>query len=325
VTERRAPYLVLLLIGSLLLSVGDVAAHGALGGHHPTSSPALGLTLQGTTSVFLGEGASFWANATGGSAPYLFHWALNGSEVFANISAAGADERLTFRPLGDAIYVIAVNVTDGGGNRTALELSLQVTGPSPVSVVLGVLSTNSNGSITFHATVAGGTPPYEYRWSAPGASAGWRTTGNFTTSALASGTYHISVLVRDSNGYLGGSALTVGRNVANPFTIPADYLLLVVGLLVGFLIALAALRYRRRREPVVAPTEGSWTPPLPREPDPYSEGTEDFVREEHAPATEPLPEPPAPVQPEEVPADTTEPESNFPPGEGPPPLPRVRR
>ena len=233
---------VVLLTGSGLVAGGRPAANLASGGSLLTA------TLSGPEEISLGQTASFVANASGGGPPYQFQWAVNGTEVQQNITSAPDSEEFTLRPTGDGIFVIDVIVADSGGNHTSQQLSLYVYGASPVSVVITLLGAGTDASVTLHASVVGGTAPYLYRWSGPGASANWTSMTNFTTIPLQPGTYRISVVVRDANAFQGGAEITVRSASASAGSPVPWWTWLLVGALAGLAVALAAtLAVRRRR------------------------------------------------------------------------------
>jgi SprB repeat len=234
-----------LLVCALALALPTVAGAArivALGG----SDPVLRVNVTGPSSLNMGQVAEFEANASGGVAPYFWAWEVNGTPVTGNISSFGENSNFSYRPLGDAIYVVTVVVNDSSRNQTSADVELYVAGTSPVTVALTVTGPDANGTILVHATAHGGTGPYLYHWDGPGPETGWTRSANFSTFPLGSGTYTVSVEVRDSLGYVGASATTIRTQVtpASSPTIPW-YDFVALGVAAGVIGMLAYAWYRR--------------------------------------------------------------------------------
>lgn len=236
-----------LLLALLLVAVSAAATASRAS---PVSGPATGtlsLSITGPTSLFLGEVAVYYANASGGTAPYGFTWALNDTPVAANITGSPTSSRFTLRPLADGIYLVGVNVTDHGGNRTAQVRNLFVTGPSPVSATLQVVPNDNNGSATIRATAYGGAPPYQYLWTGPGAPEGWSSTADLSTPHLAAGSYLFTVVVRDANGYEGTGSVTIVSNGGTSGSNSGWWTWVALGVVVGVGAVLGTTLLLRRR------------------------------------------------------------------------------
>jgi hypothetical protein len=236
------------IVAFACLAAFTLAVPGAAQEPAPATAGRLALNFTGPTAILLGAAAVYWANASGGQPPYQFTWTVNGSVVRSNITSNGSSEYFSLRPVADAIYFVAVNVTDHGANSSASEMYLRVTGPSPLSIVLRVLATSENGAVTLHAAVAGGRTPYGYRWTGPGATSGWSASANYTTSPLGNGAYPVSVAVRDADGYGGSASVTIQSHVVASAGPPPWYVWLAGGIaggLGGTLLALYIVRRRR--------------------------------------------------------------------------------
>lgn len=88
----------------------------------------------------------------------------------------------------------------GGGGSGSLSVSLSA---SPSSVIVG-------SAVTLSSTVSGGTAPYVYAWSNPGAGAGCGT-GDVATLSCAprsAGTYKVTVTATDAAGRTGSASAT---------------------------------------------------------------------------------------------------------------------
>jgi hypothetical protein len=202
----------------------------------------------GPSSLGLGQVAEFQANASGGLPPYVWGWQINGTLVHGNTSTSGDVSNFSYRPLGDAIYVVTAVVNDSASNQSSADIELYVSGTSPVSVTIAATGEEANGTILVHAVARGGTAPYQYRWTGPGPDTGWTQSANYSTFPLGSGSYSVSVEVRDSLGYVGSTTITI-RSQVTPVSNPGipwyDYV--GVGVAAGVVGMLAYAWYRRSR------------------------------------------------------------------------------
>lgn len=256
------PALGLLLAAVVLVSGFALAAPRPVG---PAGS--LTLTLTGPTTVPLGEAVEYRAQVTGGNGPYEFNWSVNGTRVAANLSVGlVANASYSFRPLGDGIYLLSVLVTDSGGNQSAQSAIVTVSGPGPIQARLVLLRAGSNGSLLLHAQASGGTPPYRYRFTGPGAPGGVVSDANWTTAALPAGVYNFSVVVQDAFGYSTVARLTVHRSIASSASSFPWYLWVGAGAAIAFVAMFATLFVLRRRgRPPGSPRDG---PPAETHPGP---------------------------------------------------------
>lgn len=191
---------------------------------------------------------TYWGNVSGGAPPYSFDWELNGTPIRSNLTNTSAGERWDFRPMGNGLFVLGLNVTDSAHNRTARQTYIDVTGASPLSVSLHTTPNSSaQGGVTIEATPSGGSSPYQFLWTGPGAPPSWTSSGSYTTPPLPSGSYHVVVQLRDAHGYTVSGSLELRVAVTSPGPSVAGYLWLGVGLLGGLALALAVLAIRRRQ------------------------------------------------------------------------------
>ena len=186
--------------------MGGVNANLPAGTYSVTVTDANGCTVTGSTTVgnppqlninvsvnnppcASGGTGSATATASGGTAPYIFHWS-NGA---TGPSVSG---------LAPGTYT--VTVTDFlGCQGTATVMVIEDDG-----VELNVLSTPSSGcgaaDGTASVSITGGTPPFNISWS-NGSTAS-------DVSGLAPGTY--TVMVTDANGCGASASVTVGGSSA---------------------------------------------------------------------------------------------------------------
>lgn len=156
--------------------------------------PPLNAVISSSTNVlcFGGNTGSATVDASGGVAPYTYHWSNNQSSQTAINLTAGT-------------YSVTVTGSSGSGTATA---SVTITQPPALT-----LSTNVSGqltclqtSVTATATAGGGTPGYDISW------------GNGQTGSEASftdpGTY--GVTLTDANGCSKTGTVNVTQNITPP-------------------------------------------------------------------------------------------------------------
>jgi hypothetical protein len=239
---------VAVLVFALLFALPAISPVRSTGGPIRSAASDFGVTLHGPSTLLLGQNATYWANLTGGTLPYTVHWGLNGSEVVTNLSSNATSGRFDFRPMGDGLYVITVNATDHGGNRSADIRDVSVGGGSPFTVALQAAENSSAGhGVTLIATVSGGIGPLRFRWTAPGVSTNWTNSSEATTRPLPSGDYHVLVEVRDVHGYSVTGGLTVRVNVDQASTGTDWPVWAGIGIVVGLAGVLGATYILRRR------------------------------------------------------------------------------
>jgi hypothetical protein len=248
-----------LLIAASLVALALLPGAGAA----PVGLP-LTLALSGPGTVSLGAPAQYAAFASGGAPPYLFAWTWNGTPVHANTSAPGNTSTLTLLPRGNAIYTLVVIVTDHAGNSTSQRATVTVTGPGPVTVALRLTGEDNSGAVHLDALAGGGTAPYTYRWTGPGAPARWVSSANLTSAPLGSGTFNFSVIARDANGFSAGASLEVRASVHSAAGGIPGYDYLALGLAVALVATLVGgyvLRGRRRPPALSAAQAAGEAPP----------------------------------------------------------------
>jgi hypothetical protein len=162
---------------------------------------ALNVVLDNATNItcFGAANGTIDITASGGTSPYTYAW--NGGST--------ASDRTSLTP---GTYV--VTVTDANGCQTTLSQSIT----QPLALTLSAVKTdpscpatasaplNADGAITL--TVAGGTTPYTYAWTA--SAGGVIPTGqanNKDLTGLVAGTY--SVLVTDANSCAASLSITL--------------------------------------------------------------------------------------------------------------------
>ncbi|HEV2429174.1 MAG TPA: hypothetical protein VGV64_04925 [Thermoplasmata archaeon] len=220
----------------------------------------VGSPTSNRSAADLGESVTFEANASGGSGSLNYSWqglparctGTTGPTPSCVVSTTGI---LTVWPI----------VTDaaGGSVASAGTVSLLVySDPKASAPTVSPGAPVQGSSMTIQTIVLGGSGNESFVWSGlpPGCHG---TTAVVTCSPSSSGSFSVSVAVRDSTGFRTLSpttVITVASPLAAPFGIPAP---LFYGGLGGAVIAvaLAVVWFRRRRTPR-APSEA------PTEPDP---------------------------------------------------------
>ncbi|MEM3454483.1 MAG: PKD domain-containing protein [Thermoproteota archaeon] len=185
------------------------------------ASSGFSVVVNGPSQLNVNEQATFNAVVNGGTPPYTYSWygvpSSNNSQVSFAFSVPGN-------------YVVGVVVKDSTGAIVVTTKSVVVSGSinnSPIfSVVINpsAMVVETNTSVTFTASVTGGTPPYTYSWSGGGTPS--TGTGNiFVTSWNTGGTKTVSILVKDSMGATATNSVnvtvnaTLSVNITGPNTV----------------------------------------------------------------------------------------------------------
>ena len=126
---------------------------------------------------------------------YTYQWYDNGTAVSG---ATNSTYTTSFSSSGsDSVYVV---ITDGAGNTAQSNTITETVNVDPsVTITSSQNPTDVGNSITFTATVTGGTSPYTYVWYNSGTLES-STSSTYTTSFSSSGTYIIEVIIKDANG-----------------------------------------------------------------------------------------------------------------------------
>ncbi len=146
-------------------------------------------------------------------------------------------------------YVVTMN-----GNHTLKATFRPVHLPSVTISPLNA-SIEAGKSVTFYSTVGGGTPPYSYQWYLNGNPVSGATSGNWTFTYGATGTYYVYLIVTDHGNNAVQSETARIEVVAVPvggYAISSDKhstvnpLALNVGLVAGLAVLLVSLKRKTR-------------------------------------------------------------------------------
>ncbi len=270
-----------------------------------TVFPSLGtatLTVSATT-VDLGESLSVAAIISGGSGAYTYAWYGLPSGCLGSDSGA-----LTCVPSAAGNRTLSVTVTDSTGSTASASATVTVNPALRVTLSASPTSATGPTTLTFTASVSGGTGAVGYAWYLNGSLLSGKTSSSITLPGADPGTYTVGVEVMDGTGATASSlpasvvvspkaASSTGASPTSVTTSPtwADYLLVVlVAILVLLGIALL-LQLRSRRGGGTSTVEAPTRAP----------SSNRAARREEAPGG-PTPPRPAPASPPPAPGASGE-------------------
>jgi len=168
-----------------------------------------------------GQSISFSASAFGGSPPYTYSWNFGDGST-----DVGATPSHAYSSSG--IFDVTVAVTDSNSQTASGSQLITVSNPLPVSQLsVGFdyqpRSVTTATTVTFTASVTGGTFPYNYQWDL---GDGATSSGANTSHLYAySGTYAIRLTVTDNSGqsYSTSQTVTVIGSQIQPLTTDFNY------------------------------------------------------------------------------------------------------
>jgi PKD repeat protein len=204
--------------------------------------------------------------ASGGVAPYTYHWTLGDG---TNSSDAGPG--VTYASAG--LYTATLTLTDLVGRTASASVAIEVNPSLSASAVLLPSPGTVGAPVGFVAQVSGGTPPYAYHWALGDAATSTAASGTHTYAKA--GNYTVNLTITDAAG--ASSSSSVGIEVTSaPSTAPTApsgspsasltsgvglYLLIGVIALAVIAAALGGLLARRPKPPPPPSSSYSSGPP----------------------------------------------------------------
>jgi hypothetical protein len=178
-----------------------------------TAPLSVSLASNVASPQILGASINFSATATGGTSPYQYKWWIQSGSVWTVARDWSTSASLAWRPSTAGTYNVAVWVRNAGVTADASQAMAQVgytiaqtssTQLSITGLVSNVASPQVLGTtVTFTATAAGGTAPYQYKWWVQSGGV-WRVARDWSTStslswqATAAGAHIVAVWVRNA-------------------------------------------------------------------------------------------------------------------------------
>src|SRR5205809_818288 len=187
--------------GTYTVTVNATDTNGKIGSASATVTVAapLAVTVSGASSGIVGTSVSFSAAASGGTSPYSFSWNFGDGTSLATGSTASHKYAVA------GAYTVRANATDAKGRLASASASITINAP-PLTVAVTASGSSEVGvAVNLTATASGGTQPYvSFVWDFGDGSTG---SGNSAAHVYtASGTYSVTVTVKDSAGITATSA-----------------------------------------------------------------------------------------------------------------------
>jgi len=227
--------------------------------NNPMAAPAVTTT---PSAIDLGQNVTVLVTPVGGTAPYMIAFTGLPSGC-AGASVTGPSVTCTPRLAGT--YTVAVSVKDALGQSMSGSGSLVVhLDPTVTLVVASGGATTLGNSLELQANATNGTGAFSYVYSGLPTGCDTRNGSTVTCSPTATGSFLVTVKVRDSLGVLA-TAQTYANVTAKPSTsvlgLPATtFDLLIVGIVALVAIAAVVLVMRRRKSapPPAEPAPEQW-------------------------------------------------------------------
>ena len=220
------------------------SAHGSV---NITVNPRLASTAAAApTPVDVGVTVHFSATASGGVAPVSYAWTFGDASTGSGSSA-------THNYSTPGTYTAMLWANDSLGVSTVARTNVTVVaGPSITSFNVTPSVIKTGDSVSFSATLSGGTAPYYLVYSGLPAGCASVNATQLTCSPSAAGTYVVHISVTDTFGKAANSSVSLVVNSSSGPTFlglpqTEGYLVLaVVVIVIAALVAYAASRSRRR-------------------------------------------------------------------------------
>jgi PKD repeat protein len=162
------------------------------------AAPTVTTPTASTPSVDVGQSVTFSVTAGLGSGGFTYAW--SGLPT----GCGGASPSISCSPSAAGSFSVSVKVTDSNGASTTssalpftVDADLSASGPTA-----SVTSADIGQTVTFSVTTTGGSGSTTYAWSGLPTGTGCAgSTPTLTCSPTEAGTFSVSVVVTDSNGY----------------------------------------------------------------------------------------------------------------------------
>ncbi len=187
--------------GTYTVTVNATDTNGKVGSALATVTVAapLAVTVSALSSGIVGTSVSFSAAASGGTSPYSFSW------NFGDGTSLATGNTVSHKYAVEGAYAVRANATDAKGRLASASASITINAP-PLTVAVTASGSNEVGlAVNLTATASGGTQPYaSFIWDFGDGSTG---SGNSVAHVYtASGTYSVTVTVKDSAGITSTSS-----------------------------------------------------------------------------------------------------------------------
>lgn len=215
-------------------------------------SPAVTVRLAAPRgSVDLGQSTTFTATVAGGAPSYTYVYSgLPSGCGSSNVAA------LLCAPTAPGTFAaVTVAVTDSNGYTVRASQSFSVYAAPSLSLSAVPATVTQGGSVTFTATLTGGSGGATYDWTDLPGGCQSSTTATVSCAPTGTGSFTINVTVTDSNGAHASAVTTLV--VAAPAALAGNGGLLLVGGVVAAaaVVAVAALLWMRKRRASPVPAE----------------------------------------------------------------------
>jgi hypothetical protein len=164
------------------------------------------------------QSTKFTANPAGGSPPYTFVW--NNLPAGCSSTSQSFSCSPTQSAAGNTFSVSYI-VTDSASNQATSSATSLTVNPCALTTTLPTISPSTitlGASVSFSTTTSCGIPPYSYIWNGLPSPCSSQNTNSFSCTPNVTGTFNISVTVKDSTGVTftsGTATLTVNPSTIN--------------------------------------------------------------------------------------------------------------
>lgn len=160
------------------------------------------------TTMLSGDSVTFTPQVTGGKPPYQYRYVLTRNNYFYKDTGWVTEKsrKSQLYPTGE--WRVTVSVKDANGTVTPEVSSPVVIVNEASPLTLSKVNVNktlmqSGGTVTFSASVSGGSPPYQYRYrlylnGALYKDIGWQTVSSRSSQLFPIGDWYMEMQVRDA-------------------------------------------------------------------------------------------------------------------------------